>query len=66
MTESSPGQSRPGPEAERHAFFRTCDTAAAWLAAAKGAELGISETVHRDRPELDPQLPGLWRLASPF
>lgn len=46
-------------------FVHSWDTTAAWLAAAKGAELGVGEAVHRARPEFDPKLPGLWRVTPP-
>jgi len=58
-------QRRPAPEEEGHAFVHSYDATAAWLAAAKGTELGLGEAVHRDRPEFDPQLPGLWRVRPP-
>jgi hypothetical protein len=58
-------QRRPGPEEEAHAFLHSYDATAAWLAAAQGTELGIGEAVHRDRPEFDPRLPGLWRVEAP-
>jgi hypothetical protein len=58
-------QRRPGPGEEGHAFLHSYDATAAWLAAAKGTELGIGEAVHLDRPEFDPRLPGLWRVRPP-
>jgi hypothetical protein len=58
-------QRRPAPEEENHAWLHSYDATAAWLAAAKGTEVGIGEAVHLDRPEFDPQLPGLWRVAPP-
>ena len=59
------GQRRPAPEEEKHPYLHSYDATAAWLAAAKGTELGLGAAVHKDRPEFDPQLPGLWRLAPP-
>ena len=43
-------------------YVHSFDTTAAWLAAAQGTELGVGPAVHRDRPDFDPRLPGLWDL----
>jgi hypothetical protein len=58
-------QRRPGPEEEKHAFLHSYDATAAWLAAAKGTELGIGAAVRKDRPEFDPRLTALWRVRPP-
>jgi hypothetical protein len=46
-------------------FLHSYDATAAWLAAAKGTELGVDAGVHRSRPAFDPKLPGLWRVKPP-
>jgi hypothetical protein len=46
-------------------FLHSYDATAAWLAAAKGTELGTGAGVHRNRPAFDPHLPGLWRVKPP-
>jgi hypothetical protein len=58
-------QRRPGPEEENHRYLHSYDATAAWLAAAKGTELGIGAAVHKDKPLFDPRLIALWRVRPP-
>lgn len=58
-------QRAPTPEEAGRRFVHSYDITAAWLAAAKGTELGVGEAEHRDQPAFDPRLPGLWRVTPP-
>jgi len=58
-------QRAPTEKEASHRFVHSYDTTAAWLAAALRTKLGVGEAVHRDRPEFDPKLPGLWRVTPP-
>jgi hypothetical protein len=58
-------QRAPTPDEARCRYVHSYDITAAWLAAAKGTELGVGEAEHRDRPAFDPRLPGLWRVTPP-
>lgn len=58
-------QRDPSPEEEHLEYVHSYDVTAAWLAAAKRTELGVGAAEHKDRPEFDPKLPGLWRITPP-